>query len=176
MPTLDIVERNVGTGGLCPRRGRSTAHAITMHPCKDDAGRLLARSASAIKRQTTSAHQIPNQSDGAHRRRNPERMTATVIGVLAAALSVSSFLPQAWRVIKTRQTKDLATPMWIMNVTAFALWTVYGAIIHAWPIIVPNVICCLLAAFILTMKLVSKPTKERVADAIMATGPSQHGE
>jgi MtN3 and saliva related transmembrane protein len=153
MPTLDIVERNVGTGGLCPRRGRSTAHAITMHPCKDDAGRLLARSASAIKRQTTSAHQIPNQSDGAHRRRNPERMTATVIGVLAAALSVSSFLPQAWRVIKTRQTKDLATP-----------------------IIVPNVICCLLAAFILTMKLVSKPTKERVADAIMATGPSQHGE
>ena len=103
-------------------------------------------------------------------------MTATVIGVLAAALSVSSFLPQAWRVIRTRQTKDLATPMWIMNVTAFALWTAYGAIIHSWPIIVPNVICCLLAAFILTMKLVSKPTKERVADAIIATGPSQHGE
>jgi MtN3 and saliva related transmembrane protein len=100
-------------------------------------------------------------------------MNATVIGVLAAALSVASFLPQAWRVIRTRQTKDLATPMWIMNVTAFALWTAYGVIIHAWPIIVPNVICFLLAAFILMMKLVSKPTKDRIADAI---APSSSGQ
>jgi MtN3 and saliva related transmembrane protein len=100
-------------------------------------------------------------------------MTATAIGVLAAVLSIASFLPQAWRVIRTRQTKDLATPMWLMNVTAFALWTTYGVIIHAWPIIVPNVICCLLAAFILTMKLVSKPTKDRIADAIAPSSPEQ---
>jgi len=100
-------------------------------------------------------------------------MIATVIGVLAAALSVTSFLPQAWRVIRTRETKDLATPMWIMNVLAFALWTGYGVMTRTWPIIVPNVICCLLAAFILTMKLVSKPTKDRIADTISAPGPSQ---
>jgi MtN3 and saliva related transmembrane protein len=104
------------------------------------------------------------------------RMIATVFGAVAAALSVASFLPQAWRVIKTRQTKDLATPMWIMNVTAFALWTCYGVMIQTWPIIVPNVICCLLAAFILTMKLASKPTKDRIADAITTPSPSQRTE
>jgi MtN3 and saliva related transmembrane protein len=103
-------------------------------------------------------------------------MIATVIGVLAAALSVTSFLPQAWRVIKTRQTKDLATPMWIMNVMAFALWTSYGVMIRTWPIIVPNAICCLLAAFILTMKLVSKPTKDRIADTVSTPSPSQRSE
>jgi MtN3 and saliva related transmembrane protein len=113
---------------------------------------------------------------GMRRASYPQRMYATMIGVLAAALSVASFLPQAWRVIRTRRTNDLATPMWIMNVTAFALWTSYGVVIHAWPIIVPNLICCLLAAFILTMKLVPMPTKERIADAISAPGPSEHGE
>jgi MtN3 and saliva related transmembrane protein len=102
-------------------------------------------------------------------------MIVTVIGVLAAALSVASFLPQAWRVIKTRETKDLATPMWVMNVTAFALWTSYGVMTRTWPIIVPNAICCLLAAFILTMKVVSKPTRERIADAISTPSPPQRG-
>jgi MtN3 and saliva related transmembrane protein len=99
-------------------------------------------------------------------------MTAIVIGVLAATLSVTSFVPQAWRVIKTRETKDLATPMWIMNVTGFAMWTTYGVLIRTWPIIIPNAICCVLAAFILTMKLASKPTKERIADAITSSESS----
>jgi MtN3 and saliva related transmembrane protein len=97
-------------------------------------------------------------------------MIAVAIGVLAAALSVTSFVPQAWRVIRTRETKDLATPMWIMNVAGFALWTTYGVLIETWPIIVPNAICFVLAAFILTMKLASRPTKERIADAMT---PSQ---
>lgn len=93
-------------------------------------------------------------------------MTALAIGVLAATLSVTSFVPQAWRVIRTRETKDLATPMWIMNVAGFALWTTYGALTGAWPIIVPNAICFVLAAFILVMKLASRPTRDRIADAV----------
>jgi MtN3 and saliva related transmembrane protein len=93
-------------------------------------------------------------------------MTVLVIGVLAATLSVTSFVPQAWRVIRTRETKDLATPMWVMNVTGFALWTAYGVLTATWPIIVPNAICCVLAAFILVMKLAPKPTKERIAEAV----------
>jgi MtN3 and saliva related transmembrane protein len=100
-------------------------------------------------------------------------MIAVAIGVLAAALSVTSFVPQAWRVIRTRETKDLATPMWIMNVAGFALWTTYGVLIETWPIIVPNAICFVLAAFILTMKLASRPTKERIADAMTPSRSSR---
>jgi MtN3 and saliva related transmembrane protein len=90
----------------------------------------------------------------------------TAIGVVAAALSVVAFVPQAWRVIRTRETKDLSTPMWIMNVCGFALWTAYGASLGAWPILVPNAICCGLAGFILVMKLAPRPTKDRIADAL----------
>jgi MtN3 and saliva related transmembrane protein len=93
-------------------------------------------------------------------------MIAIAVGVVAAALSVTSFVPQAWRVIRTRETKDLATPMWVMNVVGFAMWTTYGVLIESWPIIVPNAICCVLAAFILVMKLAPRPTKHRIADAI----------
>jgi MtN3 and saliva related transmembrane protein len=99
-------------------------------------------------------------------------MLAIIIGGIAATLSVSSFVPQAWRVIRTRDTKALATPMWIMNVLGFALWTAYGAMIGTWPIIIPNAICFVLAAFILMMKVVPRRTKDRIADAVSSSSSS----
>jgi MtN3 and saliva related transmembrane protein len=77
-------------------------------------------------------------------------MSAAVVGTIAAMFSVASFVPQAWRIVKTRSTKGLATPMWILNTIGFALWVGYGALLGALPIIVPNAICFGLAAFILT--------------------------
>lgn len=80
-------------------------------------------------------------------------MNAALVGTLAAILSVSSFVPQAWKIWRTRQTRGLATPMWILSTSAFALWTTYGVFLGALPIIIPNAICCGLAAFILVMKV-----------------------
>ncbi len=93
-------------------------------------------------------------------------MTAAIIGYTAATMSVSAFLPQAWRIVKTRDTSSLATPMWILQVCAFSTWIAYGVALSEWPIIVPNVICCLLAAFILTMKLAPRKTRDRIADTL----------
>lgn len=91
---------------------------------------------------------------------------ASVIGTVAAACSVSAFLPQALRIIKTRKTDDLSAAMWILQVTAFTLWIIYGVYLGELPIIVPNVICALLSAFILAMKLMPRRKRERVADAV----------
>lgn len=88
-------------------------------------------------------------------------MSATVVGYCAAILSVSSFVPQAWKIWKTRQTNGLATPMWILSTTAFALWTTYGVFLDELPIIIPNAICFVLAGFILAMKLKAKRTPAR---------------
>lgn len=88
------------------------------------------------------------------------------IGMIAAALSVIGFVPQAWRIVKTRDTKSLSTPMWIGEVAAFSLWIIYGVMLVKWPIIVPNAICLVLSVFILFMKLAPKHTKNQVADAI----------
>lgn len=89
-----------------------------------------------------------------------------ILGIAAATASVVSFVPQAWKVVRTRKTDELATGMWLLNVIGFALWTTYGVTRSQWPIIVPNTICFLLAGFILVMKLVSSSTKHAIADKL----------
>lgn len=93
-------------------------------------------------------------------------MISSALGILAATASVISFVPQAWKVVRTRKTDELATGMWILNVSGFALWTAYGVTRGQWAIIVPNTICLVFAAFILTMKLVSSRTKHAIADKL----------
>ena len=91
---------------------------------------------------------------------------ATLIGILAACASTISFAPQAWKIIKSRETKDISAGMYVLTVTGFGLWTSYGIITAQWPLIVTNAICMGLAAFILMMKLLPRADKNRVADAI----------
>lgn len=88
------------------------------------------------------------------------------MGAFASLASVTSFTPQAWRIIKTRDTRSLSAPMYALTVTGFALWVGYGVGIASWQVILTNAICFLLSAFILVMKLLSPAQKERVADAL----------
>lgn len=90
----------------------------------------------------------------------------SVIGGLAAAASTSSFAPQAWKIIKTRETKSISAGMYGITVVGFALWFAYGLMLGQWPLIVTNSICLLLSAFILVMKILSSPAKDAVADAL----------
>ena len=94
-------------------------------------------------------------------------MNATVwIGAAAAIASTASFTPQAWKIIKTAQTKDISTGMYLITVTAFALWTLYGVLLRQWPLVASNVICLGLAGFILVMKLLPQRQKRRVGRSI----------
>ncbi|MGE4064336.1 MAG: SemiSWEET family sugar transporter [Rhodospirillaceae bacterium] len=91
---------------------------------------------------------------------------AGVIGTLAALASIMSFTPQAWKIIKSRHTGDLSAGTYMLTCTGFTLWTAYGLFIGAWPVIITNTVCLLLAGFILTMKLLPQRKKEKVADAL----------
>jgi MtN3 and saliva related transmembrane protein len=95
----------------------------------------------------------------------------TVVGIVGALASMTSFAPQAWRIIKTRKTSDLATPALTLSVIGFAAWTCYGVLLGQWPLIVPNSVCLVLSAFILTMKLVSRPRRDAIADALDPAKP-----
>ncbi|MCY1746375.1 SemiSWEET family sugar transporter [Ensifer sp. SL37] len=81
-------------------------------------------------------------------------MEATLlIGYLASICSVDSFVPQAWKVVKTGDTSALSARMYVLTVTGFALWTVFGVLKGEWPIIIANAICFCLSAFIILRKL-----------------------
>lgn len=92
-----------------------------------------------------------------------------IIGTLAALASVSSFTPQAWRIIKARRTEGLSAAMYALTCTAFALWTSFGVLNGEWAIIVPNTICFLLAAFILVLILLPDHKTREVAEALDIT-------
>lgn len=98
-------------------------------------------------------------------------MTPVVIlGSLAAIASTVSFAPQAVKIIRTRQTKDISLGMYAITVTAFALWCAYGVMLRQWPLIASNSICLILSGFILVMKLLSPRAKKKVADAVTPKG------
>lgn len=88
---------------------------------------------------------------------------STIVGYAASVSSISAFVPQLHKVVKTRDTKSLATPMWIAEVITFALWTTYGVLLANLPIIVTNAACGVMAVIILAMKLggTSKTTSTR---------------
>lgn len=78
---------------------------------------------------------------------------AIAIGTIAALCSVLSFTPQAWKIIRTRDTSSISARMYTLTVTGFTFWTIYGVLLSEWPIIVPNILCLLLSGFILMLKL-----------------------
>ena len=88
------------------------------------------------------------------------------LGLVAAALTIGSFLAQTWKILKTRDVHSLSTPMWILSTTAFALWISYGVMLGEWPIIIPNTLCFVLAGFILSLKLMPSRKRDAVAETI----------
>ena len=75
------------------------------------------------------------------------------IGGIAATLTTCSFLPQVWRVWRTRHTKDISLLMYVLFTVGVALWLAYGILLGAWPVIIANGITLLLAGTVLVLKL-----------------------
>lgn len=88
------------------------------------------------------------------------------VGAAAAIASTTSFAPQAWKIIKTRDVSGLSSAMYLLTVSAFALWLAYGLLKGDWALILPNALCLMLALFILVMTLVSKRIRHAVADTV----------
>lgn len=92
--------------------------------------------------------------------------TVTLIGYLAALCSMTSFTPQAWKIIKTRDTSSISAPMYVITVLGFAFWLTFGIMKYEWPIIITNGVCLVLSAFILVMTTLPRAKKDAVADVL----------
>jgi MtN3 and saliva related transmembrane protein len=75
------------------------------------------------------------------------------IGYVAAALTTSSFVPQALLILRTRDVTGISVSMYWTFTLGVALWLVYGWQMQAWPLIIANSITFALAATILITKL-----------------------
>ena len=63
-----------------------------------------------------------------------------LIGFIAAVCTTFAFLPQAIKVWKTKQTKDLSLRMYTVMFIGICLWYVYGLRINSLSIILANIV------------------------------------
>ncbi len=78
---------------------------------------------------------------------------ADIIGILAAVLTTCSFLPQAVKVVRTRETAAISLAMYSMFTAGVTLWLVFGLITRQWTIAVANGVTLVFAVTILVIKL-----------------------
>lgn len=76
-----------------------------------------------------------------------------LIGSVAATLTTTAFIPQAWQVWRSKHTKDISLAMYLIFTAGVALWLCYGLLLGAWPIIIANAVTLLLAGTVLLLKL-----------------------
>jgi MtN3 and saliva related transmembrane protein len=77
----------------------------------------------------------------------------TIIGLVAATLTTISFIPQAIKTIRTKQTKDLSLTMYSIFTTGIFLWLVYGILVRDIPLIIANAVTFLFTFTILALKI-----------------------
>jgi MtN3 and saliva related transmembrane protein len=75
------------------------------------------------------------------------------IGAIAATLTTLSFLPQAIKCIKTKQTRDLSLGAQALLFFGNVMWFTYGIYINSWPLIGANIVTLMLVGIILFMKI-----------------------
>lgn len=90
----------------------------------------------------------------------------TIVSLFAALLSMVSYVPQAWAIVRSGKTEGLSVRMYLLTVIGFVAWLAYGVLARQWPIIVQNVICLGLSLFILVMILLPAGKTAKVAESL----------
>ena len=88
---------------------------------------------------------------------------ADLVGYIAAFCTTAAYIPQAVKVYKTKQTKDISIGMFFIMVIGLFLWLAYGFMSGSMPIIWSNVVTIVIAGYILVMKIkldIIKPKAE----------------
>ena len=87
------------------------------------------------------------------------KMLATIAGIL----STSSFVPQVVKAWRERDTAAISKHMYMVTVTAFVLWSIYGYLIGSWPVVIFNMLSLGLSATILVFKIRNDRHRPRAA-------------
>lgn len=76
-----------------------------------------------------------------------------MIGNIAAVLTTLSFIPQAYHVIRTKDTTGISLNMYIMFTLGVLLWTIHGIHVGDYALIYANLITFIFASIVLVYKI-----------------------
>ena len=75
------------------------------------------------------------------------------IGILAAILTTSAFIPQVYKIYKEKKAQGVSLTMYLIMFVGVLLWLVYGVLIGSIAIIVANSVTAVLQLFVIIFKL-----------------------
>ena len=75
------------------------------------------------------------------------------LGLLAGLLTTLAFVPQVWKIWKTKSARDVSLPAFVTFTVGVALWTAFGILKDEPAITIWNSITFVLAIAILVMKI-----------------------
>lgn len=75
----------------------------------------------------------------------------TIVGYIAGFCTAIAQFPQAYKVIKTGDTRSISVGMYSIMTFGIMLWLIYGILIPDLPMIVSNIVCLIPSIYILYM-------------------------
>ena len=76
-----------------------------------------------------------------------------VLGLIAACLTTISFVPQCWRIWRTRKVDDISFTMYLIFFAGVCFWLIYGILIKSLSVTLANAVTLVLVSVILGLKL-----------------------
>lgn len=76
-----------------------------------------------------------------------------IIGLVAATLTTSAFIPQVYKVYKEKNAAGISLTMYLILFAGVSLWFLYGFLIGSISVILANGITLILMAIIIYYKL-----------------------
>ena len=76
-----------------------------------------------------------------------------IIGLIAACLTTAAFVPQAVKIWKTKEVKDLSLTMYLVMLVGIILWFYYGYHLNSISIILANAVTGAIVLSIIFLKI-----------------------
>jgi len=86
------------------------------------------------------------------------------IGLVAGLLTTTAFIPQVWKIYRTKSGKDISGRMFSLFSFGIVLWLVYGILLRSVPLILSNVVTLILSLTILALKIRYRGNSDDKAD------------
>ena len=77
----------------------------------------------------------------------------TIVSGIAAMLTTAAFIPQAYKIIHSRETAGVSLWMHVTFAIGVAFWFALGITLWNWPMIIANVVTFALTVVIIIVKL-----------------------
>lgn len=80
-------------------------------------------------------------------------MNIEIIGLMAGSFTTISFIPQVWKIITTKKTRDISLYMYCLFIMGLIFWEIFGIVNKSISIIIANSMNLFFATLILICKI-----------------------